>query len=76
MGKRAVKTGRNLGPGVCSCELQAGPLGCVVPALLEGGDENILGTLHASSPCHVLGAVRGGLTPVDHPFWRRRRSNK
>lgn len=85
MGKRAVKTGRILGSGVCSCKRRAGPLGRTVPTLLEGGDKNTLGTLHESSPYSVPNAMHGGhggpagirrLTFMEHIFWRRRMLDK
>lgn len=45
--------------GVCSCRLQAGQLGCVLPTLLQGGDKDILSTPWVPSPYYVLGIMRG-----------------
>lgn len=59
MGKRAVKTGRILGWNVCSCKLQAGQLGPMVPILVEGGDKDTLSALHLLSPYSVLNAMQG-----------------
>lgn len=68
-----------MGWGVCSCELQAGQLGCVVSTLLEGGGKNTLAIMRCvqREEAHWDSSRDPDrLTLMELTFWRRRIFNK
>lgn len=59
-GKRAVKTGQNLGLGCLFLQATGRPAGLCGPRISRGRGQEYTSMGHASSPYYVLGPVQGG----------------